>query len=95
MPLQYGKAATAAADALLKPAPRIKSAGIGQGHRGPAQKSNHIDLPLGTGPLDRFCQKGRVTSLHNHDGPLARASASRGAINNLLIPGRKKNFTSD
>jgi hypothetical protein len=41
---------------------------VGPGRCGPASFSNHIDLPLGTGPLDRLCQKGRVTSLHNHKG---------------------------
>ena len=40
----------------------------GQGATALRRKAT-ISIPLGTGPGGRLCQKRRVTSLHNHDGP--------------------------
>ena len=51
----------------------IRAGDVRAGRDGPARDCNHIDLPLGTGPPRQAdgpdCQKGRVTSLHNHHGP--------------------------
>ncbi len=48
--LQYGNAATATADARVEPIPDEILGDVRPGRCGPAQESNHIDLPLGTGP---------------------------------------------